>query len=266
MDHKQATDCIDMTLFRQRLRDRLAHNSLTHKQLAKQAGISESMIDKWLNGKKDNISGEIKDYIPSLNSVYKIANVLGVPIEYFVNPDIDFLKNMRNYTGLSDNAIECLHGWHTDQLQVGMFSSYYKDIDTLNTILEYYDKQRKKNKRKGTTLNNIYTLFHYIGSFLHASKFQRVQQDMIRYGSGTHFDTIEKGDTITKKSTGKSEKIDMLCTPISSSSHRGDDITKVDIVNTEDTSEQYYLDISDLYREHAKSQIIDTLKMIGGIE
>lgn len=262
MDHKQATDCIDMALFRQRLRDRLKYKSLTHKQLAEEAGISESMIDKWLGGKK----GEIKDYIPSIKSVYKVANVLGVPIDYFVNPDIDFLANMRKYTGLSDAAIECLHGWYQDKLQGGLLGAYYNDIDTLNLILEYYENARKNNKRKRTTAKNIYTLFHYIGSFIHAHKFQRVQQDLIRYGSGQHFTTIEKGDTITKKDTGKSEVIETLCTPVNSLTHSGNDTTMIDIVNTENTSELYNIPVSDLYREHAKSQIIDSLKKIGGIQ
>ena len=91
MDIKQIVDAgedIDMLLFRQRLRKRLKILGLTHKQLADKVGISESMVDKWFNGKKDNISGEKKDHIPTFNSIYKVSKFLGVSLDYFVNPNM----------------------------------------------------------------------------------------------------------------------------------------------------------------------------------
>lgn len=261
---------IDIQLFRTRLKKRLKDCHITQKALAAKIGVSEDTVNMWFRGSIDDTSGNKKHKPPCLENVYKVSQVLGVSIDYFVNPDMDCLtvskQMIHDYTGLSDAAIECLHGWYQDKLQGGLFGSYYNDIDTLNLILEYYENARKNNKRKKNTAKNIYTLFHYIGSFIHAHKFQRVQQDLIRYGSGQHFTTIEKGDTITKKDTGKSEVIETLCTPVNSLTHSGNDTTMIDIVNTENTSELYNIPVSDLYREHAKSQIIDSLKKIGGIQ
>ena len=120
MDIKQIVDAgedIDMLLFRQRLRKRLKILGLTHKQLADKVGISESMVDKWFNGKKDNISGEKKDHIPTFNSIYKVSKFLGVSLDYFVNPNMDCLTMTRQMisdeTGLDDESIQRLNGMNT---------------------------------------------------------------------------------------------------------------------------------------------------------
>lgn len=245
-------DSIDMKLFRKRLKQRCKELKITHKQLAADAGISESSIDKWLRTEPNDYG---KEYIPSLDKIYKVSQVLKVSIDYFVNPDMDCLtvtnQMISDHTGLSNNAVECLSAWREQQGNI-----YSNNLETLNRILEYYHHKP----------NFIYTLFHYINSFINAHKFQRVQQDMIRYGHGKRFNIIEQGDTITKRKTGKSEVIDTLCTPVNSQTHRGTDVTKLDIINTENNDEQYYISISDIYREYAKSQIIDTLKAIGDIK
>lgn len=102
-------DNIDMDLFRNRLRKRCKELKLTHKVLAKKAGISESSIDKWLNGKPDNYNPQNKDYIPSLNTVYKVSQALGVSLDYFVNPDMDCLtvtnQAIKDMIGLDDKGI-----------------------------------------------------------------------------------------------------------------------------------------------------------------
>lgn len=105
-------DKIDMDLFRSRLRSRLKELKITHKVLAEKAGISESSIDKWLNGKPDNYNPQNKDYIPSLNTVYKVSQALGVSLDYFVNPDMDCLtvtnQTIKDMIGIDDKGIAAL--------------------------------------------------------------------------------------------------------------------------------------------------------------
>ena len=130
---------IDMDIFRDRLRSRCKELKITHKVLAEKAGISESSIDKWLHGKKDAYKDNA-DYIPSLNTVYKVSQALGVSLDYLVNPDMEYLtisnKMISEYTGLSDTAISCLRGWYLDRQPAGLVHQYSNDTDTLNTILE----------------------------------------------------------------------------------------------------------------------------------
>lgn len=105
-------DNIDMDLFKDRLRKRCKELKLTHKELAKNAGISESSIDKWLNGKPDTYNPQNKDYIPSLNTVYKVSQALGVSLDYFVNPDMDCLtvtnQAIKDMIGIDDKGIQGL--------------------------------------------------------------------------------------------------------------------------------------------------------------
>ena len=105
-------DNIDMDLFRNRLRKRCKELKITHKELAKNAGISESSIDKWLNGKPDTYNPQNKDYIPSLNTVYKVSQVLGVSLDYFVNPNMDCLtvtnQAIKDMIGIDDKGISAL--------------------------------------------------------------------------------------------------------------------------------------------------------------
>lgn len=105
-------DNIDMDLFRYKLRKRCKELKITHKELAKNAGISESSIDKWLNGKPDTYNPQNKDYIPSLNTVYKVSQVLGVSLDYFVNPNMDCLtvtnQAIKDMIGIDDKGIQGL--------------------------------------------------------------------------------------------------------------------------------------------------------------
>lgn len=105
-------DNIDMDLFRCRLRKRCKELKITHKALAEKAEISESSIDKWLNGKPDTYNPQKKDYIPSLNAVYKVSQVLGVSLDYFVNPNMDCLtvtnQAIKDMIGLDDKGIQGL--------------------------------------------------------------------------------------------------------------------------------------------------------------
>lgn len=263
----QEINDMSIDLFRQRLRSRLKQLDMKQYELSEKTGISTSTIEKWLGGKDDDINGGKKPLVPSLNNIYKVSQVLGVSIDYFVNPDMEYLtvsnEMIGSFTGLSDTAIDCLRGWCLDRQRAGKVHRYSNDTETLNTILEYYGNIRKDNAKKGYV--NGLSLFHFIGNFFNAHKFARVQQDMIRFGNGTHFDQIEIGDTIKKHGSKKGVVIETLCTPINSKSHRGSDTSKLDIVNTENDNEQYYIELSDIFREHCKSQIISSLKKIGGI-
>ena len=102
---------IDMQLFRQRLRYRLKQLNMKQYQLAEKAGVSKSIIEKWLHGKNDDYSGIKKDYIPSLETVYKVSKVLGVSIDWLVNSDYDIdcvtvtNQQIHDLIGLNDNGI-----------------------------------------------------------------------------------------------------------------------------------------------------------------
>ena len=144
---------MDINTLQERINKRCKELGITHTELAEKSGVKINTINSWLRKNEVDAYGNKKNNTPHIDSLYRVAVALDVSLDYLTGR-IDFYnavaKDMSDYTGLSDNAIECLHGWYKDQLQVGMFSSYYNDIDTLNTILEYYEKQRKKNKRKGS--------------------------------------------------------------------------------------------------------------------
>lgn len=257
-----------METLRERIRQRCKEKHMTHIQLAEKSGVNIDTINSWLRNNEVNAYGNTTKNIPHIDRLYKVAVTLGVSLDYLTGRE-NFTravnKDMFDYTGLSDAAIECLHGWYKDRQQGGYFSPCSNDIDTLNTILEYYGNIRKKNAKKGVL--NGYTLFHFISNFINAHKFKRVQQDLIRYGNGKgQFFDLETGDTVTQKATGKRITINTLCTPISRGSYRGEDTTKIDLVNSENNTEQYYVEVSEIYREYAKSQIVTALKKIGGIK
>ena len=137
-------DKIDMDLFRSRLRSRLKELKITHKVLAEKAGISESSIDKWLNGKPDNYDPQNKDYIPSLNTVYKVSQALGVSLDYFVNPDMDCLtvtnQTIKDMIGLDDTVINNLLYENIQAKKDGISREHC--IDTINFLLA--DKQGRE--------------------------------------------------------------------------------------------------------------------------
>ena len=261
------TDTFSMDTLQNRIHQRCKDLHITHTQLAEKSGVSINTINSWFRDNDTDDYGNKKNNTPKIDKLYQVAIALDTSLDYLTGRE-EFThagnKDMSNFTGLSDTAIECLRGWYQDKQQAGLLHQYSNDTETLNTILEYYGNIRKQNKKKG--LINGFSLFHFIGNFFNAHNFKRVQQDLVRYGNGSHFNKIEVGDTITKKDTGTSEVIEHLCTPISSGSFRGEDTTKLDIYNTENESEQYYIELSDIYREHCKSQIINILKKIGGIQ
>lgn len=255
----------DIPKFRKRIEQ--LRGDTPQKEFCDGIGVSVRTYQNWVNPLYKGYNGKTSYTLPNIETAIRICDKYGVSLDYLTGRE-DFThagnKDMSNFTGLSDTAIECLRGWYQDRQQAGFLHQYSNDTETLNTILEYYGNIRKQNKKKG--LINGFSLFHFIGNFFNAHNFKRVQQDLVRYGNGSHFNKIEVGDTITKKDTGTSEVIEHLCTPISSGSFRGEDTTKLDIYNTENESEQYYIELSDIYREHCKSQIINILKKIGGIQ
>ena len=259
-------DNMDMDILRKRINLRCKDLHMTHTDLATKSDVSINTINSWFRKDEKNAYGKTKNNIPHIDKLYRVAVALDTSLDYLVGR-VHFLHagsaDMSDFTGLSDTAIECLRGWCMDRQRAGKVHRYSNDTETLNTILEYYGNIRKDNAKKGYV--NGLSLFHFIGNFFNAHKFARVQQDMIRFGNGTHFDQIEIGDTIKKQGSKKGVVIETLCTPINSKSHRGSDTSKLDIVNTENDNEQYYIELSDIFREHCKSQIISSLKKIGGI-
>lgn len=167
-------DNIDMDLFRSRLRKRCKELKITHKVLAEKAGISESSIDKWLNGKPDNYNPQNKDYIPSLNTVYKVSQALGVSLDYFVNPDMDCLtvtnQTIKDMIGLDDTVINNLHCENIQAKKDGISREHC--IDTVNFLLA--DKQGREL---------LTTIYHYLfGNYKELSNGNNILE--LRDGSG----------------------------------------------------------------------------------
>lgn len=130
---------IDTDLFRQRLRDRLKQVDISQQMLADEAGINLSTIEKWLNGKSDGYDTDEngkKAYIPSLRTIYSVAQVLEVSIDYFVNPDMECLtvanQRVNDVIGLNNNAIDKLKVLHNPY-------SYTVKPKTPKAIIEYYN-------------------------------------------------------------------------------------------------------------------------------
>lgn len=135
--NKGKSNQTDTSLFRERLRKRCKELNITHRQLAERAGISESIIDKWLNGKQDDATGERKFVPPSFDKLKRVADALGVSLDYFVNPDMDCLtvthQMISDYTGLSDTAI---HNLHCDHIETDKYNrSLHHFNDTINFLL-----------------------------------------------------------------------------------------------------------------------------------
>lgn len=167
-------DNIDMDLFRDRLRKRCKELKITHKVLAEKAGISESSIDKWLNGKPDNYNPQNKDYIPSLNLVYKVSQALGVSLDYFVNPNMDCLtvtnQAIKDMIGLDDTVINNLHCENIQAKKDGISREHC--IDTVNFLLA--DKQGREL---------LTTIYHYLfGNYKELSNGNNILE--LRDGSG----------------------------------------------------------------------------------
>lgn len=131
---------IDMCLFRQRLRQRLKDLNMKQYQLADKAGVSKSIIEKWLHGKNDDYSGVKKEYIPSLETVYKVSKVLGVSIDWLVNGDMDCVtvtnQQIHDLIGLDDNGIAGLQTIkQSDDTQIANEQQALCVLPVLNDIL-----------------------------------------------------------------------------------------------------------------------------------
>lgn len=124
----------DKALFQKRLRKRLKDLDISQKEAAARSGVSQATIEKWLNGKSegrvDQSNNNKSPYIPSLDTICKVAAGLGVSIDYFVNPDFDCLtvsnQMIHDYIGLSDAAINALIEDKKRPLHI---------IDTINLLL-----------------------------------------------------------------------------------------------------------------------------------
>lgn len=149
----------------------------------------------------------------------------------FRSPEKDFIGSS---TGLSDAAIDCLHAWNESRQSNGFnkdfLNSNSNDIDTLNTILEYYGKDidtlntileyYRKGKELGTIARALalpsFSLFHFIGNFWDSQKFKAA--------------------------------------------------SKIEFINSDGFYELSPVDATSLFRESCKNQVIDELKKIGGNE
>ena len=94
-------------LFGQRLNSALAMSDTQQIDLARELGYNEktaNTISYWCNGKRT----------PNLEQLLKITEILGVSADYLLGlsdvmtPDVE-VKEMCNYTGLSEEAVYILH-------------------------------------------------------------------------------------------------------------------------------------------------------------
>lgn len=101
----------DSDLFRERLKKRCKEKWLTYSQLAEKAGLSPSLVNKWLNGDIDAYGAKVRT-VPSLEKLLAVARVLEVSLDYFVNPDMECetVSNQAIFDrlGLDDKAIKAL--------------------------------------------------------------------------------------------------------------------------------------------------------------
>lgn len=99
----------DSDLFRERLKKRCREKWLTYSQLAEKAGLSPSLVNKWVNGDVDAYGVKVKT-VPSLEKLLAVCRVLEVSLDYFVNPDMECetVSNQAIFDrlGLDDKAIK----------------------------------------------------------------------------------------------------------------------------------------------------------------
>ena len=150
----------ETALFRERLEERLDELYLTRKQLAEKAGISESIIDKWLNGNKDS-NGEMRYIPPSFKLLKKVAKALNVSTDYFVDPDMDCLtvtnQKIHDITGLSDTAINNLKSEYSEMKKNSLSRDHA--IDMINILLSDQDAYKL-----------LTTMYHYLfGNYTHTT-------------------------------------------------------------------------------------------------
>lgn len=139
----------DRALFQKRLRKRIKELDISQKEAAARSGVSQATIEKWLSGKTEGRLNDKNDnnkypYVPSLDTICKVAAGLGVSVDYFVNPDMDCLtvsnQMIHDYIGLSDAAIDALIEDKKRPLHI---------IDTINLLLG--------NIRKIPIINRLFT-------------------------------------------------------------------------------------------------------------
>jgi transcriptional regulator with XRE-family HTH domain len=74
--------------FKENLKSELAYKGMLVKELAQKAGISRHTLDNYLN---------VREHIPTLDAAVKIANALGVSVEYLAtgkeSPHTDITMN-----------------------------------------------------------------------------------------------------------------------------------------------------------------------------
>ena len=252
---------LDMDALTTRIHEMCKEKRYTHTKLAKISGVNINTINSWFRKNETDAFDKKKNNTPKIDNLYQIAQALGVSLDYLVSGENRHIgnKEMSEFTGLSDTAIECLRGWHEDQ-QDNFIGNYRNDIETLNFILEYYGKIRRKNDKKGMVSG--FSIFHFIGNFIHADKFKRQQQDWVRYGNGKEYKTLETGDTIIKKDSKQKDIVTEVCCPISSKTYTGTNIDQVNLFNSENEKESYNIPVAAIYKEHCKSQIIKSIEKI----
>jgi transcriptional regulator with XRE-family HTH domain len=109
--------------FKENLRSELSYKNMLVKELAALTGTSKSTIDNYLN---------IREVIPSADIAVKIANALGVTVEYLV-------------TGDETTPVRVSHGPEIKELVQDFKLLNKDDRKMIKDIIQLFKTREKKN-------------------------------------------------------------------------------------------------------------------------
>ena len=237
---------------------------LSQKQLAKEfqddtkayycSTLKYEAIRKIETDKRNVSDFEMKAYRLRFNTTADY--LLGfTSVKYRGNENLEMIENT---TGLSNDAIEMLIIWKKELDQHNkLLPALGNDTEIINILLEHQLERQKKATDKGYLPS--WSIFHYIKQYLSAVKFKRELQDRIRICDGKNWIDIENGDTLIK---GNEYYTIQNKEAINSKSGSGTNNKNIHIVNSEDTTERYVVEIDKIFCSYSKDNIFRELDKI----
>ncbi len=87
--------------FAKKLKETISKEGITQKELAKKAGLSEAYVSQILSGKKT----------PTITVAKRIAEVLDLPVSYFLDNGLDIRVLLRRNRELSEEDIKAVEAF-----------------------------------------------------------------------------------------------------------------------------------------------------------